>query len=102
MQARMRAIWLLMRWVLLRSAAWGQRGPGQQQQHQTHNQNQNQARQGGPGDWRAVVRDDMRAERPMWPLTCYAHERGGANDLLGDVSFEEVGRRLPGSCPAAA
>eukprot|EP00884_Botryococcus_braunii_P018457 jgi/Botrbrau1/5295/Bobra.0391s0016.3 len=41
-------------------------------------------------DWRLVVKDDMTNEQPMWPYTCYAHERNGPNDILGDVSFEEV------------
>ena len=42
-------------------------------------------------DWRAVVRDDLRNERPTWPFSCYAHQRSGQNDLTGDYSFEEVG-----------
>ena len=41
-------------------------------------------------DWRAIVRHDLHNERPAWPATCYAHERGGANDLAGDMSPEEV------------
>ena len=32
----------------------------------------------------------MHTERPWWPFSCYAHQRDGANDLLGDFSFEEV------------
>ena len=43
-------------------------------------------------DWRAVVRDDVKTEQqqPPWPFTCYAHQRGEANDMLGDFSDEEV------------
>ncbi len=38
-----------------------------------------------------VVPSDMSAaERPLWPLSCYAHQRYGPNDLRGDVSFEEA------------
>lgn len=53
----------------------GQRNPRQQ----PHN-----------ADWRAVVRDDLKNERPNWPFSCYAHQRDGSNDLTGDYSFEEV------------
>ncbi|CAL8463538.1 g3072 [Coccomyxa elongata] len=41
-------------------------------------------------DWRTVVRDDLKNERPKWPFSCYAHQRDGSNDLIGDYSFEEV------------
>jgi hypothetical protein len=42
-------------------------------------------------DWREAVRADrVPAERPRWTLTCYAHEREGANDITGDISPEEV------------
>ncbi len=29
-------------------------------------------------------------ERRPWPFSAYSHERAGANDLLGDFSYEEV------------
>ncbi len=49
---------------------------------------------GGPAPqkphWKDVVRSDDAGERPPWRLTCYAHERGGGNDLAGDTSFEEL------------
>ena len=43
-------------------------------------------------DWRAVVREDVKTEQqqPPWPFTCYAHQRGGPNDMAGDFSYEEV------------
>lgn len=37
-----------------------------------------------------VIESDMNEEMPMWPLTCYAHEREGPNIINGDISFEEV------------
>jgi hypothetical protein len=37
-----------------------------------------------------VIAQDCGSERPLWPFTCYAHSRGRPNDLIGDVSFEEV------------
>ncbi len=68
----------------------------------------------GPG-WREVVQNDLQAERPLWALSCYASERESQNDLLGDISPEEVSevhetalaaplRQLlcwagPGTCP---
>jgi len=64
----------------------------------THRQQQQQ-QQGGrgrgaaaaqPTHWRDVVRSDDAGERPPWRLTCYAHERSGDNDLVGDTSFEEL------------
>jgi nucleoporin-like protein 2 len=36
------------------------------------------------------VRNDVQSEKPLWLLSCYSHAREGANDLTGDVSFEEV------------
>jgi hypothetical protein len=49
------------------------------------------ASKGGATDWREVVRTDRSvAERPRWLLTCYGHEREGPNDLVGDISPEEV------------
>ena len=38
------------------------------------------------------MRDDMKTEQqqPPWPFTCYAHQRGGPNDMAGDFSYEEV------------
>jgi hypothetical protein len=30
------------------------------------------------------------SERPAWLLTCYGHEREGANDITGDISPEEL------------
>ncbi len=62
-------------------------------------QQQQQQQQGGrgrgaaasqPTHWRDVVRSDDAGERPPWRLTCYAHERSGDNDLVGDTSFEEL------------
>ena len=53
----------------------GGRGGGQQQQ---------------TTPWRDVVRHDARGERPLWPATCYGHERGAPNDFEGDVSPEEA------------
>lgn len=38
------------------------------------------------------VLHDVVNERPAWLLSCYGHERGGPNDLVGDVSFEEARR----------
>lgn len=32
---------------------------------------------------------DMGSERPLWPFSCYSHSKG-PNDLMGDVSYEEV------------
>lgn len=32
----------------------------------------------------------MRFEFPQWRMTCYGHQRGGANDVTGDTSPEEV------------
>ncbi len=41
--------------------------------------------------WYDVIRTDRSVqERPMWNLTCYGHVREGANDVVGDVSPEEV------------
>ncbi|KXZ45167.1 hypothetical protein GPECTOR_57g457 [Gonium pectorale] len=37
-----------------------------------------------------AVRTDMQSEKPSWLLSCYGHVRGGGNDLVGDVSFEEA------------
>jgi hypothetical protein len=41
---------------------------------------------------RQAIREDTTEgrERPRWLLSCYGHERGGVNDLQGDVSFEEA------------
>ena len=38
------------------------------------------------------MRDDVKTEQqqPPWPFTCYAHQRGGPNDMAGDFSYEEV------------
>ena len=66
---------------------WGQQRGGRQPQRQ---QQQHPQGGGGGGDWRAVVHDDIRNERPAWPFSSYGHERGGNCDLLGDFSFEEV------------
>ena len=41
--------------------------------------------------WYEVIRTDRSAqERPTWNLTCYGHRREGANDVVGDISPEEV------------
>lgn len=36
------------------------------------------------------MRVDIKTEQPPWPFTCYAHQRGEANDVSGDFSYEEV------------
>ncbi len=41
-------------------------------------------------DWRAIVREDLKTEKPPWPFTCYAHQRSEANDVVGDFQYEEV------------
>ena len=43
------------------------------------------------------MRDDVKTEQqqPPWPFTCYAHQRGEANDMLGDFSYEEVSTFKP-------
>ncbi len=41
--------------------------------------------------WYEVIRTDRSAqERPVWNLTCYGHVREGQNDVVGDISPEEV------------
>lgn len=48
-------------------------------------------------NWEETVKlDRSRAERPGWVLTCYGHEREKENDVLGDISPEEV--RLANVC----
>ena len=48
-------------------------------------------------NWQETVRlDRSRSERPVWVLTCYGHEREKENDVLGDISPEEV--RLANLC----
>ena len=47
------------------------------------------------------MRDDVKNEQatPPWPFTCYAHQRGEANDIIGDFSYEEVScSTAPTSC----
>ncbi|KAK9815931.1 hypothetical protein WJX72_012127 [[Myrmecia] bisecta] len=65
-------------------------GRGQQSQGGRRQEN----RQGGRGepaaDWRTLVRHDWQNERPMWPLTCYGHQRDQPNDIEGETSPEEV------------
>lgn len=42
-------------------------------------------------DWRETIKLDRSvSERPSWLLTCYGHEREGANDVTGDISPEEL------------
>lgn len=42
-------------------------------------------------NWQETVKlDRSRGERPVWVLTCYGHEREKENDVLGDISPEEV------------
>ncbi|CAK0739490.1 hypothetical protein CVIRNUC_001170 [Coccomyxa viridis] len=41
-------------------------------------------------DWRAIMREDLKTEKPPWPFTCYAHQRSEANDVVGDFQYEEV------------
>ncbi|CAL5223767.1 g6331 [Coccomyxa viridis] len=74
-------------------------GAFNQEQDDRWNPNQTQGRGGQrrdkpqqAADWRAVVRDDVKTEQqqPPWPFTCYAHQRGGPNDMAGDFSYEEV------------
>ncbi len=49
-----------------------------------HNKESNQP-------WYEVVRTDRSVqERPTWNLTCYGYKREGANDVVGDISPEEV------------
>lgn len=38
------------------------------------------------------MRDDVKTEQqqPPWPFTCYAHQRGGPNDMAGDFSYDEA------------
>ncbi|GIM16270.1 hypothetical protein Vretimale_18929 [Volvox reticuliferus] len=59
----------------------------QQQQLQGGGGGGQQPRQETPEE---AVRNDLQAEKPTWLLSCYGHARGGANDLTGDVSFEEA------------
>mmetsp|Transcript_20754 Transcript_20754/g.62516 ORF Transcript_20754/g.62516 Transcript_20754/m.62516 type:complete len:498 (-) Transcript_20754:2103-3596(-) len=82
----------------------GGRGGGRTQQalpqHQQQQQQLRQQQQGGHGgggrggapaaSWKEVVRSDHGHERPLWPLTCYGHDREGPNDFTGDVCFEEL------------
>ena len=65
--------------------------------HRQQQQQQGGRGRGGRGavaaqspHWKDVVRSDDAGERPPWRLTCYAHERSRSNDLVGDVSFEEL------------
>lgn len=60
----------------------GGRGRGQGQQSGGSSRHQS--------SWQEIVKQDHSAERPPWLFSCYAHERGGQNDLLGDTSFEEL------------
>ena len=62
----------------------------QQQQQQQQGNRGRGAAASQPTHWRDVVRSDDAGERPPWRLTCYAHERSGDNDLIGDTSFEEL------------
>ncbi len=43
------------------------------------------------------MRDDVKTEQqqPPWPFTCYAHQRGGPNDMVGDFSYDEVSSAQP-------
>ncbi|KAK9917907.1 hypothetical protein WJX75_009426 [Coccomyxa subellipsoidea] len=61
-----------------------------QEVHNNRGSQRNTRQQPQQGDWRAVVRDDLKNERPAWPFSCYAHQRSSQNDLIGDYSFEEV------------
>ena len=41
--------------------------------------------------WYEVIRTDRSAqERPLWNMTCYGYRREGENDVVGDISPEEV------------
>ena len=36
------------------------------------------------------MREDLKGEKTPWPFTCYAHQRSEANDMVGDLQYEEV------------
>ncbi|GIL47899.1 hypothetical protein Vafri_4526 [Volvox africanus] len=91
----------------VRENAGGNKGPGRggfgndswQAQGNRFSALQQHQRQGGGGGGgqqppqeapEEAVRNDLQVEKPTWLLSCYGHARGGANDLTGDVSFEEA------------
>ncbi|KAH7373948.1 hypothetical protein KP509_17G080700 [Ceratopteris richardii] len=44
-----------------------------------------------PKDCKLQIKEDLEHELPVfWRLTCYAHGKFLPNDLVGDVSFEEL------------
>ncbi|CAF2201280.1 hypothetical protein BRARA_G03343 [Brassica rapa] len=43
-----------------------------------------------PAACKRVIQEDLKNERPMWKLTCYAHCKHLPCDVSGDVSYEEL------------
>ncbi|CAN6935807.1 unnamed protein product [Brassica oleracea] len=43
-----------------------------------------------PAACKRVIQEDLKNERPMWKLTCYAHCKHLPCDVSGDISYEEL------------
>lgn len=43
-----------------------------------------------PESCKRIIAEDLENEKPLWKLTCYAHNRYGPCDIIGDISCEEL------------
>ncbi|GFP82152.1 zinc finger CCCH domain-containing protein 16 [Phtheirospermum japonicum] len=43
-----------------------------------------------PESCKRVIVEDFEHEKPLWKLTCYAHNKNGPCDIVGDISCEEL------------
>ncbi|KAJ4883829.1 Zinc finger CCCH domain-containing protein 16 [Raphanus sativus] len=43
-----------------------------------------------PAACKRFIQEDLKNERPMWKLTCYAHFKHLPCDISGDISYEEL------------
>ncbi|KAK6126681.1 hypothetical protein DH2020_039576 [Rehmannia glutinosa] len=65
------------------SSASASRQPENQQQATNHKCTDSEA-------CKRIIVEDLENEKPQWKLTCYAHNRNGPCDVVGDISCEEL------------